>query len=240
MPTVCIGIDTGRCISIIQSKGCLFTLKCLSFVPGSEIRFFVENIHPIFDKILNREQKEALLRQRAVVVWMVGLSGSGKSTIARKVEKRLYEGGYLTQLLDGDNLRSGLNNNLGFSEEDRRENQRRAAEIAKLFLHCGIITICSFISPTQEVRDNAKAIIGEADFLEVFVKCSFDECARRDVKGLYAKALRGEIKNFTGLDAPFEEPEHPWLTLNSEEETEEACVELLYSKLVQRVKNQQD
>ncbi|AHM59922.1 adenylyLSUlfate kinase [Flammeovirgaceae bacterium 311] len=169
---------------------------------------------------------------------MVGLSGSGKSTIAQALEKRLHQEGYLTQLLDGDNLRSGLNSNLSFSEEDRRENLRRSAETAKLFLNCGIITICSFISPTAEVRERARSIIGEADFLEVFVKCSFDACAKRDVKGLYAKALRGEIKNFTGLDAPFEEPQNPWLLLNSEEESEEACVELLYSKLIQRVKAQ--
>ncbi|WP_224998095.1 adenylyl-sulfate kinase [Cesiribacter sp. SM1] len=200
----------------------------------------MENIHPIFDRILDRSQKERLLKQRAAVIWMVGLSGSGKSTIAQALEKRLHQDGCLTQLLDGDNLRSGLNSNLGFSEEDRRENLRRSAETAKLFLNCGIITICSFISPTAEVRERAKSIIGEADFLEVHVKCSFDACAKRDVKGLYAKALRGEIKNFTGLDAPFEEPQNPWLQLNSEEESEEACVELLYTKLIQRVKTQQD
>lgn len=198
----------------------------------------MENIHPIFDRILDRSQKERLLNQRAAVIWMVGLSGSGKSTIAQALEKRLHQQGHLTQLLDGDNLRSGLNSNLGFSEEDRSENLRRSAETAKLFLKCGIITICSFISPTAAVRERAKSIIGEADFLEVHVKCSFDACAKRDVKGLYAKALRGEIKNFTGLDAPFEEPQNPWLLLNSEEETEEACVELLYNKLIQRVKPQ--
>lgn len=198
----------------------------------------MENIHPIFDRILDRSQKESLLNQRAAVIWMVGLSGSGKSTIAQALEKRLHQEGYLTQLLDGDNLRSGLNSNLSFSEEDRRENLRRSAETAKLFLNCGIITICSFISPTAEVRERAKSIIGEADFLEVFVKCSFEACAKRDVKGLYAKALRGEIKNFTGLDAPFEEPQNPWLLLNSEEESEEACVEQLYTKLIQRVKAQ--
>lgn len=200
----------------------------------------MENIHPIFDKILDRSQKENLLRQRSVVVWMVGLSGSGKSTIARLLEKRLHEAGHLTQLLDGDNLRSGLNSDLGFSEEDRRENQRRAAEIARLFLNCGIITICSFISPTREVRERTREVVGEADFLEVHVKCSFDACAKRDVKGLYAKALRGEIKNFTGLDAPFEEPQNPWLILDSETESEEACVELLYTNLIKRVKPQQD
>jgi adenylylsulfate kinase len=199
----------------------------------------VEHIHPIFDRILDRRQKEELLQQRAVVVWLVGLSGSGKSTIAQALEKRLHEAGYLTQLLDGDNLRSGINSDLGFSAEDRQENLRRTAEISRLFLNCGIITLCSFISPTRDVRQRAKELIGEADFLEVWVKCSFDECARRDVKGLYAKALRGEIKNFTGLDAPFEEPEAPWLVLNTEERPEAQCVDLLYQQLIQRVQAQQ-
>lgn len=196
----------------------------------------MENIHPIFDTILKREEKEDLLRQRSAVLWMTGLSGSGKSTIARALERRLHGEGFLTQLLDGDNLRSGLNNNLGFSEEDRAENLRRSAETAKLFLHCGVITICSFISPTKAVREGAKAIIGEDDFLELSVKCSFDACAKRDVKGLYAKALKGEIKNFTGLDAPFELPENPWMEVDTEEQTLEECVEIIYQKLISRIK----
>lgn len=196
----------------------------------------MENIHPIFDTILKREEKEDLLRQRSAVLWMTGLSGSGKSTIARALERRLHGEGFLTQLLDGDNLRSGLNNNLGFSEEDRAENLRRSAETAKLFLHCGVITICSFISPTKAVREGAKAIIGEGDFLELSVKCSFDACAKRDVKGLYAKALKGEIKNFTGLDAPFELPENPWMEVDTEEQSLEECVEIIYQKLISRIK----
>lgn len=198
----------------------------------------MENIHPIFDTILKREEKEALLRQRSVVLWMTGLSGSGKSTIARALERRLHGEGFLSQLLDGDNLRSGLNNNLGFSEEDRTENLRRSAEAARLFLQCGVITICSFISPTKSVRERAKAIIGEKDFLELSVKCSFDACAKRDVKGLYAKALKGEIKNFTGLDAPFELPENPWLEVDTEQQTLEECVEVIYQKLVGRIKRE--
>lgn len=196
----------------------------------------MENIHPIFDTILKREEKESLLRQRSVVLWMTGLSGSGKSTIARALERRLHGEGFLTQLLDGDNLRSGLNNNLGFSEEDRAENLRRSAETAKLFLQAGLITICSFISPTKAVRHEAKSIIGEGDFLELSVKCSFDACAKRDVKGLYAKALKGEIKNFTGLDAPFELPENPWLEVDTEQQTLEECVENIYRALIMRVK----
>ncbi len=191
----------------------------------------MENIHPIFDTVLQREEKEALLKQKSVVVWMVGLSGSGKSTIARALERKLHESGRLTQLLDGDNMRTGLNNNLGFSEADRTENLRRSAEAAKLFLNCGIVTICSFISPVAEVREQAKNIIGEKDFLELSVKCSFDACAKRDVKGLYKKALNGEIKNFTGLDAPFEVPENPWLEVDTEKQSLEECVDIIYREL---------
>ena len=196
----------------------------------------MENIHPIFDTVLQREDKEALLKQKSVVVWMVGLSGSGKSTIARALERRLHEKGYLSQLLDGDNMRTGLNNNLGFSEADRTENLRRSAEAAKLFMNAGIITICSFISPTAEVREQAKKIIGEKDFLELSVKCSFEACAKRDVKGLYKKAMSGEIKNFTGLDAPFELPQNPWLEVDTEKQSLEECVEVIYRELSQRIR----
>lgn len=196
----------------------------------------VENIHPIFDTVIQRAEKETLLKQHSVVLWMVGLSGSGKSTIARALERKLHEKGYLTQLLDGDNMRTGLNNNLGFSEADRKENLRRSAEAARLFLNCGVITVCSFISPTAAVREQAKQIIGKEDFLELSVICSFEACANRDVKGLYKKALNGEIKNFTGLDAPFELPESPWLEVNTEEQSLEECVEAIYKQLSQRIK----
>lgn len=195
----------------------------------------MENIHPIFGTMLQREEKEQYLKQHSVVVWMVGLSGSGKSTLARALERKLLAEGYLTQLLDGDNLRSGLNSNLGFSETDRTENLRRSAETAKLFLNCGIVTVCSFISPTEEVRAQAKAIVGEEDFLELSVKCSFEACAARDVKGLYKKALNGELKNFTGLDAPFEVPANPWLEVDTEKESLEECLEKIYQKLIQRI-----
>lgn len=215
----------------------LLSCKNLIFVAfNRKAKTGMENIHPIFETVLQRTDKEALLNQHSVVLWMVGLSGSGKSTIARALERKLHEAGYLTQLLDGDNMRTGLNNNLGFSEVDRLENLRRSAEAAKLFLNCGIITICSFISPTAEVREQAKQIIGEKDFLELSVKCSFEACAQRDVKGLYKKALNGEIKNFTGLDAPFEVPEKPWLEVDTEKQSLEACVETIYQQLVQRIK----
>lgn len=177
----------------------------------------MSNIYPIFDKILSKNEKEELLKQRGIVIWMVGLSSSGKSTLARFFEKELYDRGFLTKLLDGDNLRSGVNNNLGFNIDDRKENVRRAAEVAKLFAQSGVVTICSMISPTEEVRNIAKEIIGE-DFYEVFISCPFEVCAKRDVKGLYKKALNGEIKNFTGLDSPFEEPQQPFITIHTNEE----------------------
>jgi adenylylsulfate kinase len=196
----------------------------------------MENIHPIFDKILNRSHKETLLKQRSVVIWMVGLSGSGKSTIAKALEQDLYERGHLTQLLDGDNLRTGINNNLAFSEADRTENIRRSAEVSKLFLNCGIITICSFISPTKEIRQSAKNIIGEKDYFEVFVNCPFEICEQRDVKGLYKKARNGEIKNFTGLDAPFEAPENPSIELRTDLKDLESCKEELVQAILKRIK----
>jgi adenylylsulfate kinase len=195
-----------------------------------------EHIYPIFDQTLNRQDKETLLEQRAVVVWMAGLSGSGKSTLAKGLERALHDQGYLTQLLDGDNLRSGINNNLGFSEADRLENIRRSAEVARLFLNAGLVTICSFISPTEEVRQLARTIIGPEDFFEVYVNAPFAVCAERDVKGLYKKALSGEIKNFTGLDAPFEVPAAPALEIRTDAEDYSASLQKLIEALLPRIK----
>jgi adenylylsulfate kinase len=194
-----------------------------------------EHIHPIFDTMLQREDKERLLKQKAVVVWMVGLSGSGKSTLARSLERDLHQRGYLTKLLDGDNLRSGINSNLSFSAEDRLENIRRAAEVSKLFLQCGVVTVCSLISPTHEIREMARQIIGEEHFFEVFVSCPFEVCAERDVKGLYKKALAGEIKNFTGLDSPFEAPEHPALDVPTHLQSLEESHDMLVKAVLARV-----
>ncbi len=175
----------------------------------------MENIHPIFDQVLARTSKEAMLHQKGIVLWFVGLSGSGKSTIAKALERDLHQAGKLTMLLDGDNLRTGINNNLGFSEADRKENIRRAAEVAKLFADNGIITICSLISPTEEIRSMAKSIIGQ-DYFEVFINCPLEVCEQRDVKGLYQKARKGEIKNFTGIDSPFEHPVHPSIEVRTD------------------------
>ncbi len=195
----------------------------------------IENIHPIFDQILTRADKEQLLKQRSIVVWLTGLSGSGKSTIAEALEKELYTRGFMTQLLDGDNIRSGINRNLGFSPADRQENIRRIAEVANLFLQAGVITICSFVSPTQAIRQTAKDIVGAADFLEVYVNAPLEVCEARDVKGLYKKARAGEIKQFTGIDAPFEAPETDFLELKSAELSLEACTQLLLSEVLKRV-----
>ncbi|HRG28064.1 MAG: adenylyl-sulfate kinase [Chitinophagales bacterium] len=176
-----------------------------------------DNIHPIFDRLLQRGDKETMLKQRSKVIWLTGLSGSGKSTIAEAVEKILHERGYLTMLLDGDNIRTGINNNLTFSEPDRVENIRRIAEVSKLFLNCGIITLNSFVSPTNEIRTLAKNIIGETDFVEVYVNAPLEVCEARDVKGLYAKARAGLIPDFTGITSPFEAPEHPALEIRTDQ-----------------------
>ncbi|RMG71106.1 MAG: adenylyl-sulfate kinase [Bacteroidetes bacterium] len=193
------------------------------------------HIHPIFDRILQRQDKETQLGQRAVVVWLTGLSGSGKSTIAQALERQLHQDGYFTKLLDGDNIRTGLNNNLGFSAEDRQENIRRIAETAKLFLDGGIICLCSFVSPTRAIRAMAREIVGAEDFLEVYVNAPLAVCEDRDVKGLYKKARAGEIKDFTGIDAPFEAPEAPFLELHTGTETLETSVQRLYDALKPRI-----
>lgn len=196
----------------------------------------MNNIYPIFDTIIQTAQKEELLKQKGVVVWMVGLSGSGKSTLARALENTLHEQGMITELLDGDNLRTGVNNNLGFSEEDRTENIRRAAEVSKLFAHCGVITICSLISPTEAIRKMARDIIGNDRYVEVFIDCPLEVCEERDVKGLYAKARRGEIKDFTGIDSPFEPPVQPSIKLETHKKSIEECHTILVEEILKRVK----
>ena len=193
------------------------------------------NIHPVFDRILGREDKEGILNQNSKVIWMTGLSGSGKTTIAIGLEKELQKRGFLTQILDGDNMRTGINKNLGFSEEDRTENIRRIAEVSKLFLNCGVITINCFVSPTIDIRDVAKEIVGKEDFLEVYVNASYKVCEERDVKGLYKKARNGEIKNFTGLDSPFEAPENPFLEIKTSEMTPVESVEKVIEAILPRL-----
>ena len=185
------------------------------------------NIYPIFDRMMSRNDKEQLLKQRGMMLWFTGLSGSGKSTVAIALERELHSRGLLCRILDGDNIRSGINNNLGFSAEDRVENIRRIAEVGRLFVDTGIITIAAFISPNNQLREMAAEIIGKDDFVEVFVSTPLEECEKRDVKGLYAKARRGEIKNFTGISAPFEAPEHPDITLDTSKLPVEESVKIL-------------
>ena len=190
------------------------------------------NIFPIYDKLLDRHSKEQLLNQRSKVLWFTGLSGSGKSTIANGVENELHLMGYLTMLLDGDNVRAGINNNLGFSEEDRKENIRRIAEASRLFVHCGVITICCFVSPTAELRNLARDIIGKEDFIEIYVNTPIAVCEQRDVKGLYAKARRGEIRDFTGVNAPFEEPVNPEISLQAGNMSVYECVNIVLQQVI--------
>ena len=163
---------------------------------------------------------------------ITGLSGSGKSTIAVGLEKKLFKNGFFAQVLDGDNIRTGINNNLGFSLDDRAENIRRIAEVAKLYLNSGIITICSFVSPTIAIRKNAKDIIGNSDFIEIFVNTPLDVCEKRDVKGLYKKARKGEIKGFTGIDSPYEKPQKPSLEILTNQQSIEESVELVYQHIL--------
>ena len=192
------------------------------------------NVYPIFDKMMTRADKEQLLNQRGLMVWFTGLSGSGKSTIAIALERELHRRGLLCRILDGDNIRSGINNNLGFSEEDRVENIRRIAEVGKLFVDTGIITLAAFISPNNTLRQMAAEIIGKEDFIEVYVSTPIEVCEQRDVKGLYARARRGEIKDFTGVSAPFEAPEHPDLSLDTSVLTLEESVGKLIELILKR------
>ena len=186
------------------------------------------NIYPIFDRMQTRADKEQLLGQRGIMIWFTGLSGSGKSTVAIALERELQKRGLLCRILDGDNIRTGINANLGFSADDRRENIRRVAEVAKLFVDTGIITIAAFVSPTEDLRNLAQHIIGKDDFKEIFISTPIEECERRDVKGLYARARRGEVKNFTGISAPFEAPQHPALSLDTSKlSLEESVAQLL-------------
>jgi len=201
----------------------------------SRIKMSAKNIHPVFHQLLTREDKERLLHQHAKVIWMTGLSGAGKTTLARHIEWELSKLGYLTQVLDGDNIRTGINNNLGFSETDRYENIRRIAEVSKLFLNCGIICINSFISPTHRIRQRAKEIIGKENFIEIFVNAPLPVCEQRDVKGLYQKARAGEIKNFTGIDAPFEVPEHPDLEIRTDQLDIEESVQRILTYILPQI-----
>jgi adenylylsulfate kinase len=193
------------------------------------------HIHPVFDRLLQRGDKEALLGQHGLCIWMTGLSGSGKSTIAVELERLLHAEGIHSMVLDGDNVRTGINSNLGFSEADRTENIRRIAEVARLFVGNGTVTICCFVSPTVAIREQAKAIIGATDFVEVFVDTPLEECERRDVKGLYAKARAGEVKDFTGISSPFEAPAKADIILSTIDRTPDDCAGAVLHTLLPRI-----
>lgn len=195
----------------------------------------MENIYPDFDKMVSRGEKEQKLNQKSKVIWFTGLSGSGKTTLATALERNLFNNGYLAQILDGDNIRSGINNNLGFSPEDRIENIRRIAEISKLLINSGVICICAFVSPTEDTRKIVRDIIGADDFLEVFVSTPIEVCESRDVKGLYQKARAGLIKEFTGISAPFEIPQHAILSIDTSDKTVDSCLDILLEKLFPKI-----
>lgn len=194
------------------------------------------HIYTTFDKIKDRTAKELFLKQQGKVIWFTGLSGSGKTTLASNLEKRLFELNYFCQILDGDDVRSGINKNLRFTGEDRLENIRRIAEVGKLFMNCGIILICSFISPTDEIRNMAREIIGENDFLEIFVNTPLEVCEQRDPKGLYKRARSGEIPYFTGISSPFEQPKDPFIEVDNTNPDIDKTVRELVKKIVPEVR----
>lgn len=195
-----------------------------------------KHIYPIFDRMLQRNDREKLLGQKGIMLWFTGLSGSGKSTLAIALERELYNSGILCRILDGDNIRTGINNNLGFTEADRVENIRRIAEVAKLFVDCGVVTIAAFISPTEQIRQMAADIIGKDDFFEIYVNTPLEVCEERDVKGLYKKARQGEIKNFTGISAPFEAPLNPAITIDTSACSLEESINLLKKIIIPQIK----
>ena len=195
----------------------------------------VENIHPVFDRIYDRKVKEEILRQSAKVIWFTGLSGSGKTTLASNLEKDLFFHRFFCQVLDGDNIRMGINNNLGFNKDDRLENIRRIAEVSKLLINTGMITICSFISPTTEIRELAKTIIGKDDFIEIFLNTPLEVCEDRDVKGLYKKARAGLIKDFTGISSPFEAPEHADLEIDTSKTSIKDSVDQIFDVIIDKI-----
>lgn len=183
---------------------------------------------------VTRQQRHRLLGQRGVTLWLTGLSGSGKSTLSRALEEALVQRGTLAYVLDGDNVRQGLNRDLGFSPDDRTENIRRIGEIARLFTDAGVVCVTAFISPYREDRQSARSLQHEGDFLEVFVSCALEVCEERDPKGLYRRARAGEIANFTGIDAPYEEPEAPEIVVHTDKHSVEECVNQILTWLTER------
>jgi len=182
------------------------------------------------EAVVTRQHREKMLSQKSKLLWFTGLSGSGKSTVANRLDSRLNEKGLTTYLLDGDNVRLGINSDLGFSMDDRSENIRRIGEIGKLFVDAGIITIACFISPLKVDREKVRKTLGE-DFIEIFVDCPISECEKRDPKNLYKKARQGIIKEFTGITSPYEEPENPEIVVNTKDQNIDQCVDKILDYL---------
>lgn len=185
---------------------------------------------------ITRSERNQQNKHNSFVIWFTGLSGSGKSTLANKLEQKLFENGYKVYVLDGDNVRLGINKDLDFTAQGRKENIRRVAEIAKLMMDAGLIVITSFISPFRADRKSAREIIGTDNFTEIFVDCPFEVCEQRDVKGLYAKAKAGEIKHFTGIKSNYELPENPDITVHTDKNNEAECMEIIYHVIEQKIK----
>jgi adenylylsulfate kinase len=183
------------------------------------------------DSKITKEDRQKLNGHKSVVLWFTGLSGAGKSTLSVEVERELHQRGIRTYILDGDNIRHGLNKNLGFSTEDRKENIRRIGEVSKLMVDAGIVTLTAFISPYREDRDMVRQLLDEKEFIEIYVKCSLEECEKRDPKGLYKKARTGEIKGFTGIDDPYEAPENPELVVETDKQSIEESVKQVITYL---------
>ena len=194
-----------------------------------------KNLFPHNHSISSKLRKK-LTKQQPLLIWLSGLSGSGKSTIANNLEKKLYSNGFLSYLLDGDNIRVGLNKDLGFSNNDRKENIRRIAEVSKLMIDAGIIVISAFISPFAQERSFAKKLVHEKNYFLVHIECSIEKCEQRDVKGLYKKVRNGEIKNFTGIDSPYETPNNPNLRVNTEKESVNESVNKIYEAIYDKIK----
>ena len=194
-----------------------------------------KNLFP-HNHYVNSTLRKKLIKQQPLLIWLSGLSGSGKSTIANKLEKKLYENGCLSYLLDGDNIRVGLNNDLGFTDEGRKENIRRIAEVSRLMIDAGLIVITAFISPFDKERELAKSLVLENNYFLVHVNCSVVKCEERDVKGLYKKARNGEIKNFTGIDSPYEIPKNPNLIVNTEKESINESVDKIFIAIKNKIK----
>ena len=194
-----------------------------------------KNLFP-HNHFVNSELRKKLTKQKPLLIWLSGLSGSGKSTIANQLEKKLYSNGFLSYLLDGDNIRVGLNKDLGFSDEDRKENIRRIAEVSKLMIDAGIIVITAFISPFQKERNFARKLVKKSNYFLVHVECSIEKCEERDVKGLYKKVRDGKIKNFTGIDSPYEKPKKANLIVNTENENIDESVNKIFTSIYNKIK----